>query len=176
MLIEIEGMNHTGKTTLVAALAAKGYNTHKFERTEENPIVQMYTHHLSLAADPKLWVIDRGHGTEWVMSNILSRQVPYTQLAFWTLDENLSQLDTVIVFLWAPNSVIQKRITNTGRMWEAPYPFLVSTWEMFLMGTQCHVVTLDGSQPIDDLVDQFEQQVMFLFFTQKGRRDEQAGS
>jgi len=163
MLIEVDGLNHTGKTTLVAALAQKGILTHKFQRTEQDPIEQMIHHHIPMAASPKLWVIDRGHGSEWCMSTALNREVPYTQLAFWALDENLAQHDTVIAYLWAPRDVIEKRLADTGREWEANYLFLMSAWEVFLATTLCRVVRLDGTLTPTDLVDQFEHQVLSLF-------------
>lgn len=162
-LIEVEGMNHTGKSTLVQALSERGLHTHKYQRTDWDPVEQMIHNHAKLAADPKLWVIDRGHGTEWTMSRVLSRRTPYTQLAFWALDEHLAQLDTVVVYLSAPHYVLKSRLAQTGRAWEAGYSLLLSAWEEFLATTMCRVVRLDGTLHPDDLVDQFEHQVLSLF-------------
>lgn len=152
MLVMVEGLANSGKTSLVKALADSGLaHTKKFVRTD-NPVMDMAAALPPMMLSDDLWVLDRGHGTELVLSAVLNRPIPYTMKQFIMLDNMLS-LNTIVMFIDVPKDELKRRMQVTGRLPEGPYDKMRMLWSAFLIGTKCEKVMLDGMWPTQHLAD-----------------------
>lgn len=141
MLIIVDGMGRTGKTefcnALVKELTRGGKFTKyvKFQRGEDGlPIV----HHIrksyfNMANDERItYVLDRGHGTEWVMSLYHGREVDYTHPQFMGLCRDLSMNHNIVmVHMTSPPELIGERARATGKPAEGDYATLNMLWTEF---------------------------------------------
>lgn len=102
---------------------------------------------LPMAASNEIWVVDRGHGTELVMSAALDRKVEYSNEDFNALDNVLGIFNTIIFYLDVDDFTLAERMGATGRQAEGDLRQIKALWEVFLKSTECSVVRLDGTWP-----------------------------
>lgn len=161
MLLEIEGIAHTGKTTLAKELYKAGLvrKNYKFERGT-NPVEDMTATFLPLAEDSWVNLVDRGHGTEWVYSNLFDRRNQYRSVDFWQLDMKLGKAGTRIIYLSQPKPVLMERYVKTGRRPEGDIPEIEGLWEQFLLDTYCKVLRVDHRFTLDEVVKSITRYVM----------------
>ena len=156
MLISIEGLAHTGKSTLVAALRKSPFikHTHKYSKEDAPNLVEWMNGTLvDHALDSWVHVTDRGHGTEYVYSNLYNRRTPYTSLDFWQLDMKLAKAGTMIVYLTQPHNVLHARYKETGRRPEGDLPEIEGLYEQFLLDTACKVLRIDQRFTLEETVE-----------------------
>lgn len=163
MLLEVDGMARAGKTSLIRAIESSQLAyTRKLVRPL-NPVAEMYHTHVPLASAKEWWALDRGHGTEWVMTQLTGRKTPYSDGEFWALDDLFAILGVTIVYVEAPDSVLIDRMTKTNREPEGDLCQLRALWEEFLRATGCHVIRLDGSQPTPTIFVQLLENLLSTY-------------
>jgi thymidylate kinase len=161
MLLEIDGIAHTGKTTLVQALKKAKWvkDIHEFEHSE-NTVKDHWRDLIPLAEDDWVHVTDRGHGSEWVYSNLFQRDNPYSSEEFWELDTALAKHGTYVIYLEQPQEILMERYAKTGREPEGDLNLLENLWEYFLLDTACRVLRVDHRFNLDEIVQSLFRYVM----------------
>ena len=161
MLIEIEGIAHAGKSTLVEALRKEGFvkDTLKLHHTC-NTVTTYNEILIPRAADSWVHVTDRGHGSEWVYSNLWNRREPWTAHQFWQLDMTLGKEGTRVVYLSQPHDILIQRYMDTGRKPEGDLDEIEALWEQFLLDTSCKVLRVDYRFTLDEIVKSLKRYVM----------------
>lgn len=161
MLIEIEGIAHAGKSTLVEALRKEGFVKDVLKLHHTCNTVATYNETLiPLATDSWVHVTDRGHGSEWVYSNLWGRREPWTAHQYWQLDMTLGKEGTRVVYLDQPDEVLLARYAKTGREQEGDLSELRGLWEQFLLDTSCKVLRVDSRFDLDEVVKSLKRYVM----------------
>lgn len=137
MIVILEGPRGTGKTTLclelVSRLQALGLpaELHKGQRIGD-PIEGMISTIREKFTEDKIWIVDRFHLTEWVMSIHLERR-DFVELTkdIRCIDIYLHQAGALGVILDAPDVVIADRVVrrNDGRGFEMPLERSRKLWE-----------------------------------------------
>lgn len=137
MIVILEGPRGTGKTTLCSELVNRlkevglPAELHKGQRVGD-PIEGMISTIHEKFTEDKIWIVDRFHLTEWVMSIHLERR-DFVELTrdIRCIDIHLQQVGALGVILDAPDTVIADRVTrrNDGRGFEMPLERSRKLWE-----------------------------------------------
>ena len=154
MIVILEGPRGTGKTTLCAELVRRlnddglPAEVHKGQRVGD-PIEGMLSTLSEKFSTDRIWVVDRFHLTEWVMSIHLQRR------DFVELTRDIRHIDTLLDQAWAlgfileaPDVVLLDRIQqrNDGRGMEMPLSESRKLWDAASKLTQFMSVVQNGDE------------------------------
>lgn len=163
MLLIIDGMRHTGKSTAIRELVPRLsllLPTHSFRwRPDDGAEVPYWARLKSLpelaASRHQLWVADRSYGSEFVYNQVNQRPVPFTD--WLQLDGELAKLHTFHITTFISAKTTTERVAKTGVGFEGNPEEVSKLWNFFNSITQVPTISISGEATPED----FQQKIFF---------------
>lgn len=146
--IIVEGVDRTGKTSLARLICRQGYRLHHFDYNEQRTgfDVKVLYRNLIEASKNRRIVLDRSFISEEVYGTVLRGASRLCSDDLRELLELLREFRTMIVYLYAPGSILRQRTTqapgaskNDAGMLDRTLPSLESKYEEVLDLVQHYV-------------------------------------
>ena len=142
MMLVLEGIDGTGKTTLANQLSAT-YNAGIIHATRETPNDWDWFSELMDVARDRNLIMDRSFWGQFVYQEPEERKLSWEQLQ--ELEHRLAQEGGKLIYVTATDEDIRTRLGARAETLSLPLEVLKARYELLVLNADCEVVTYNTS-------------------------------
>lgn len=176
MLVIFEGQRSTGKSTIIDLVARKllrkGYDVKQLKLTRsQSPVVVMKAvmPPAALSELSEITLMDRAHVSEMVYSMHTGRDITYEPQELLDLDEELSTMDTLMIFLDCSTKILIERMKFDNKEPEGDIEAIGTLFHQVVGQTNIQTAFVDNTYLTLDETVEFVYMIIYHFMMMKTR-------